>query len=269
MISIVLSIIISFATAYLYSFIDNATWGIYVTAVITFIISIIVFLRLFSKKIMTQINKMQAFISNRNKKIQAKNMSMNGSNPKLIEREQLKMMEEAVLMLAGLEKYFIWAPMLKRQVNGIKFQLYYQAKNFKNAKKYIKDVFLFDANVIAMKLAFLFNDMSPKEKEKNPKNWKLYKIFKKGVWRIRNPHNKAFIFNTYAWILTQSKLTEEAIKVLNQGLKKTKNDKNIQNNLTRLQNNKPLSNSVYGLAWWGLFLEDIPKAKTRKIQKIR
>ncbi len=66
---------------------------------------------------------------------------------------------------------------------------------------------------------------------------------------------ESVLYGVFAWILVEMKDRDQAIQVLNSGLKVCKGDERLQTNLTQLQNNKPLKMKVFGEQWYQFMLE--------------
>jgi len=70
---------------------------------------------------------------------------------------------------------------------------------------------------------------------------------------------ESICYGLYAYLLCQTKNTEKAIQVLQQGLKKLPKDQRLSSNLTLLQNNKRMKMKVYGDMWIQFLLERPPR----------
>lgn len=77
---------------------------------------------------------------------------------------------------------------------------------------------------------------------------------------IKYNRKNALLFNTLAWILSQSERTDEAISQLQDALRTMKDDAATKDNLIRLQNGKKMTMKSFGMPWYGLQLEKVPNA---------
>lgn len=66
---------------------------------------------------------------------------------------------------------------------------------------------------------------------------------------------ESLLYAVYAYILNEMKEKEQAVMILNQGLKICKDDERLVVNRTCLQNNKPMKMKVYGDQWYQFMLE--------------
>ncbi|MCL1893562.1 MAG: hypothetical protein FWG02_04915 [Holophagaceae bacterium] len=65
----------------------------------------------------------------------------------------------------------------------------------------------------------------------------------------------SLIYALYAYVLNEMHERDSAINILNQGLKKCKDDERLLSNRTLLQNKKPMKMKVYGEQWYQFMLE--------------
>jgi tetratricopeptide (TPR) repeat protein len=69
---------------------------------------------------------------------------------------------------------------------------------------------------------------------------------------------QGLVWSLYAYLLTQAGDRDGAIRVLAEGLKKTKNDPKLQDALLAVQNNKKIKMRVYKEQWYQFHLERPP-----------
>ncbi len=86
---------------------------------------------------------------------------------------------------------------------------------------------------------------------------------------IQANKKEAMCYGLYAYLLYQLKEKEEAIKVLQRGLKKLPDDQRLSTNLTLLQNNKKLKMKVFGDIWVQFMLERPPRVMQAPPQHMR
>ena len=269
MISLIISIFLGALSAYGYSFLKGSSWGITIMFIFVGTVAFLMITRMLMKKMSVQINAMQQFLINGQKQLQrqAQQMRSVGSQKAVMEKQK-KMVEDSLAILGGIERFYPWTLFAKKQIHTIKFQLYYQVQSFNKAKKYANDVMLFQAPLIAMKMAFLYK-ISQKDESFNFEKV-IGKVFAKGIWKIRNPFEKSFLYNVYAWILVKKGMLQQAINLLLKAKNKNKvKDSTLISNLEKLQNGKEnqLSNNAFGDVWYNLFLQEMPKAKMKMVRK--
>lgn len=275
MISFIIAFIISAVCGALYGQLENATWGVYVTGVITYIASWIILNRLFQKEFTAKVNSVQTHILASQEKVQrqvkqfqAKPSGSPVAFQKGLEKKMSKAVEEALQLLNGVEKFYKWNFLLKKQVDTMRFQLNFQIRKFEEADKYIDGAIAMDPMVISMKMSRYYLQNPIKDDEKpNLKKWKVAQVFYKGLWKVRNQAQKAFLNNLYGWMLLQQGLAEDAQKYLAQVVDKA-SDEQLLKNLQALQNGNPkqYNMAAYGDQWWALGLQDPPKQK-QKMQR--
>jgi len=72
---------------------------------------------------------------------------------------------------------------------------------------------------------------------------------------------EAIVYGLYAYLLYQIKEKDEAIAILQKGLKKLPDDPRLTANLTQLQNNKKMKMKVFGDLWTQFMLERAPRVQ--------
>lgn len=83
---------------------------------------------------------------------------------------------------------------------------------------------------------------------------------------IRSNKKESLVYALFAYLLYQIKEKEEAIEVLQRGIKVLPNDERLLTNLTNLQNNKKMKMKVYGDIWMQFMLER-PKRMQQEVPK--
>lgn len=86
---------------------------------------------------------------------------------------------------------------------------------------------------------------------------------------IQANKKEAMCRGLYAYLLYQLKEREEAIEVLQKGLKKLPDDQRLSSNLTQLQNNKKMKMKVFGDIWVQFMLERPPRIMQAPPQHMR
>ena len=282
MISFILAILTGVLCALGYAQIEHATFGIYITGFISTLVAFIVINKKMTKplnEIFMKIQKVredaQAQIQKKAKHLQSRPGGNQAAFMKTVEKLQEKSNEESIELLKGVEKYYKWNFMIEKQVDTMRFQLYFQMKKFEEADKYLDQVMLIDPMSVGMKMARLYKK-HPLDKEKlaneasakvELKKWPVTKVFRKGVKRMKGS-NSTLLYTTYAWMLVKSGLVTEALVLLQEGFKKTA-DEVMAQNIDRLRNNKPksFSNAKYADQWYALYLEEPPKQKPKMVRQ--
>lgn len=72
---------------------------------------------------------------------------------------------------------------------------------------------------------------------------------------LRSGKKESLLYGVYAYVLNEMHDRDQAIAVLNQGLKVCEGDERLLVNRNQLQNNKPMKMKVYGDQWYQFMLE--------------
>ncbi len=75
---------------------------------------------------------------------------------------------------------------------------------------------------------------------------------------IKLNKKQILLYNAYAFMLNRKGLNEEAIQILQNGLKVDAENDTTKDNLLRLQNNKKMNMKPFGMNWYTLQLEKPP-----------
>ena len=86
---------------------------------------------------------------------------------------------------------------------------------------------------------------------------------------ISSNKKESIVYSLYAYLLYQLKKKNEAIEVLQKGLKKLPDDERLKTNLTHLQNNKKMKMKVYGDLWIQFMLEKPPRIQQQMPSHMR
>ena len=196
-----------------------------------------------------------------NKKIQFFQQKPQGgikNMQKLLEKDQHVFIRKSIEETKRFEKLYSWNLMLPKQVNTMRMQLYYQLKEFNKVDELMPKSVFMDPMSVAMKITRLY--------KKGDESYKT--VFKKKAKKFAKNENGPLLYALYSWILVKNGQNEEAIKVLQQGKEKTKNEI-LEQNLEALVNGKEkkFSNADFGDIWYSLFLEE-PKMPKQKQQMV-
>ncbi len=176
----------------------------------------------------------------------------------IMEKEQAKFINEALVATDELEPFCKWSPMLKKQIATMKMQFYYQLKDYKKVDELIPKAMYFDVTTACIKMIRLF---------KNEKLDELKKVFGKFSKKFKSDET-VMVYALYSWILVKKlRDIDAAVEVLVEGKKKT-SDEHLSRNLDALINGKvkQFSNAQLGDAWYGLQLEE-PKMQKQRQQR--
>ena len=144
--------------------------------------------------------------------------------------------------------------MLKKQTNTMKMTFNYQMKNWEEVDKLLPKCVFIDPQTVSMKLVRMYKN----------KDESIDKFYKKGT-RLLRKENLILPAATYSWILLKLNKKEEALKVLNDTLKKTESTILSQNRDAIVNNKmKNFSNAELAESWYVLGLEE---PKPQKIQQ--
>ena len=242
----------------------SANWGIF-AGVVSFIV-LQVLLGLFIRKVVKKRTEgIQKIIEGGQEKLNRK-MHFYQQKPKggiktmqmLLEKDQHAFIREALHATKKLEPLYSWNLLLKKQVNTMRMQFYYQLKEFDSADKLLNKAMYIDPMSVAMKISRLY--------KKDNKSYK--KFYYKKIRKFKGEKG-IILYALYSWILVKTGEVDEAIKVLQKGKEKTK-DEVLARNWEALVNDKSkkFSNAGLGDQWYSLYLEQ-PKAQKPKQRLVR
>ena len=240
----------------------SIAWGI-TSAVAVFLVLQILMGLLIRKVVKKRTNDIQNVIlagqEKLNRKIQFFQQKPQGgmkTMQRLLEKDQQAFIREALEKTKCMEPLFSWNILLKKQVNTMRMQFYYQLKEFDKADKLIPKAMYVDSMSVAMKMARQYKNNNLAYKKTFYKKAKKYKS-----------DNATILYATYSWMLVKKGEIEEAIKVLLKGKKVTGNEA-IAKNWEHLVNGriKKFTNGDIGDQWYSLYLEE-PKT-TKPKQKV-
>ena len=72
---------------------------------------------------------------------------------------------------------------------------------------------------------------------------------------LKSGKKESLLYSVYAYVLNEMKERDQAIAILNKGLKICEGDERLLVNRNQLQNNKPMKMKVYGDQWYQFMLE--------------
>ena len=217
---------------------------------------------LIRKRMMNDMQTVQAILADGQKKIQAKVQRWQMRPPGSIQAAQKEIADdtrafvrEALAETEKLSRYRLFVPMIERQKATAQFQLNWMIKDFQRVDALMPKMIMADPNLAAMKMARMYMLKAPLEE--------IGKVYAKASRRLRYNQNVA-IAACYSWILMKSDKADEAFKVLTEALKSSDNATLMQNH-THLMNNRPthFSNSGIGDLWYQLHLEE-PRVKMQR-----
>jgi hypothetical protein len=172
-----------------------------------------------------------------------------------MERDQKRIVEQALEASKCLERFNRWVPLMEKQIATLRIQLYWSVKNFKKVDELMPQAIFMEPMMITVKLARLYmleSDIAEMEK-----------FFKKQSLKLRYGQGVA-LYSLMAWIYVQRNDLDKANKVLIEACEKMENEV-VKRNREHLANNHPalFSNTGLGEEWYALHLEQ-PKMKQQR-----
>ncbi|MBE6389905.1 MAG: hypothetical protein E7043_07025 [Lentisphaerae bacterium] len=253
--------VVAFAVGYFSYEAWGMGWGI-TCAVVALVVSWAVLgllLRLFvNKRQMIIQNIMQVAQNKVNRQLEMFNRrppsSVNAAR-QILEKIQFESIRKALVEMEGFKKFYLWNPMLYKQINAMKMQLHYQLREYSKVDELLPKSLLLDPQSLGIKLARMYKNNDPK----------LDKFYKMRCWRFKG-ENGAFLASVYAWIKLRQNAADMALDALLRA-KKTSDNQVLLENIDRLTNGKVkhYSNSGFGDNWYALALEE-PKMKNQRQQ---
>jgi hypothetical protein len=237
----------------------SVAWG--VLAALAFQVGAGLFLR---RKVKAAMDRVQGVLQAGQKRLQQKvsqwQMRPPGSIKQAqieLEREQRAFVEQALEKSRDLEVFYRWTPMLRRQVDTLRMQLYYQSKDYKKVDALLPTCLFLDPLTAAMKLARMHVTGAAGAD----------KFFEKQVKRLRYGQG-GILYALYAWMQVERGDLAGAHKVLVRACAKVENE-TLKRNREHLANNRPahFSNAGLGEEWYALGLEE-PKVKMQRQRNV-
>jgi tetratricopeptide (TPR) repeat protein len=172
-----------------------------------------------------------------------------------MERDQKRIVEQALEASKSLERFNRWVPLMEKQIATLRIQLYWSVKNFKKVDELMPLAVFMEPMMISVKLARLYmleSDIA-----------EIEKFFKKQVLKLRYGQG-VVLYSLMAWIYVQRNDLDKANKVLIEACEKMENEV-VKRNREHLANNRPalFSNTGLGEEWYALHLEQ-PKMKQQR-----
>jgi len=238
-------------------------WSITLGIVSFIAFQVIVGLQL-RKRVMRDMERVQAILLDGQKKIQAKTQAWQWRPPSSIAAAQKEIFEdtkvfvkEALAQTETLRRYRLWVPMIDRQIATAQLQLNWMVKDFKRVDELMPKALMMDPAMVAMKLARQYSNGAAVEE--------IEKTYRKARLRLRY-NQSAFLSSVMAWIYVKRDRLDEAHRLLDQACKDNNTEQEPGASLVRnrdaLANNrvKQFSNAAFADQWYALFLEE-PKVR--------
>lgn len=172
-----------------------------------------------------------------------------------MERDQKRIVEQALEASKNLERFNRWVPLMEKQIATLRIQLYWSVKNFKKVDELMPLAIFMEPMMIGVKIARLYMlgaDLA-----------EIEKFFKKQVMKLRYGQG-ATLYSLMAWIYVQKNDLDKANKVLIDACDKMENEV-VKRNREHLANNRAnqFSNAGLGEEWFAFHLEQ-PKVKQQR-----
>ena len=155
--------------------------------------------------------------------------------------------QAVVVLLSVRDRLGPWIPTMSGQISGNIGSLFYMSKRFDDARPYLAAAAFNHGLAHAMLGAIHFRDKAP--------------LLMKAAFEraVKWSEKEALIWNCYAWCLDESGARNEAIAVLNRGIKAMTAEPRTQANLENLQNGRKLKMQPFDMPWYQLLLEEPPR----------
>ena len=213
-----------------------------------------------------KVNKVNMLIQSQLQEVQAKiqrkvNMMQQkpGMSPKFmqatVEKEQAVAVHQALEIADTLKRFYLWSPLLAKQINTMKMMFHYQIKEFDKVDELMSKCLFFDPTSQAMRIARMYK-----------KNDETLDKFADSKLKRAKGEQGVLLYALYSWILVKRNDIKKAIDVLAASKKRCDNEV-LNANWERLVNGKAknFSNAQLGEMWYMLHLEE-PKVKTQRMR---
>jgi len=181
-----------------------------------------------------------------------------------IEMDQQAMLKQGLEFTERLEPFRKWSLMTGRQIATMRFQFYYQLKDFNKVDEllatcgFMRGPMMIDPITAAMRMARCYqkDDVAGAEK--------VYKSRIRWTFGERG----TLLCGLMSWIYVQKGEIDEARRILLRAHEKTGNDL-FQKNWEHLSNDrvKSFSNAGLGDQWYSLYLETPPTPKQQRVKQ--
>ena len=173
----------------------------------------------------------------------------------LADRLQNEVSRKLLEATSRFKVFYLWSPMLYKQINAMKVQLYYQLKDYEEVDKLLPKSMLLDPLSLSIKLVRMY-----KNEDKDLDNF-----YRKKCSKLKSDQG-AFLACVYAWIKLKQQNLQAAVAAL-RNARKLSDHPVLIDNLDKLANDrkKDYSNAGFGEQWYALGLEEFkPKAVRRR-----
>jgi len=217
---------------------------------------------LIRKRVMRDMERVQAILANGQKQLQAKMQRWQFRPPGSIQAAQREMfadtkvfVREALAQTETLGKYRLWVPMIDRQMATAQLQLNWMIKEFDAVDALMPKAMLLDPTMAAIKMARMYM-LGAKTED-------IAKVYAKAVRRLRYNQN-VLLAATMSWIQVKRNDADGAFKTLTEALRNSDNETLKRNHEMLMNNRMPqFTNSGIGDTWYSLFLEE-PKVHAQR-----
>jgi hypothetical protein len=180
-----------------------------------------------------------------------------------IENDQKAVVAEALAFTRRFEPFRKWSLLMGRQLATMRFQFFYQLKEFKEADEILAGSGLFNGPLmmepmmVAMKMARQY---------KNGDLAGVEKTFKRRIRWFRG-NRGALLYGVMSWIYVKEGESDKARLLLDKAKKITANE-TLAHNWEMLANckEKHFSNAGLGEEWYALYLENPPLPKQKRMR---
>jgi hypothetical protein len=225
---------------------------------------------LLQKRVKGDMERVQAILTEGQKKLQIKMQRWQMRPPGSIQAAQKEIFEdtkvfvrEALASVEGLSRFGLWIPMINRQKATAQLQLNWMIKDFKAVDALMPKAIFVDPTTVAIKMARMYMKGEGTEE--------IEKVYRKGVRRLKYNQN-VLLAAVWSWILVERNGSDDdgasAFTALTEALKSSDNEI-LKRNHEALMNKRiaHFSNSGLGDQWYSLLLEE-PRVKTQRQRSV-
>ncbi len=270
MIALLISLLISAGCSFA-CVTNNLGKGAAISCGITVFIVTIVLIGFLIRKRTEKINKeLQEIMLAGQKRISHKvNQFQNkpGGNPTMmqrqIEKDQMELVKSALDFTVKLEPIKKWNLLMGRQIATMRLQFLYQLKEFEQVDEILAKKGLFSGPMLMEPLAV---GMKMARQYKNKDIAAAAKTFKRRIKWFRGDRG-TLLYGIMSWIYVKNSEADKACELLLKGKESTGNMV-LARNWEALANDKvkSFSNSGLGEEWYGLYLENPPTPKAKRVR---